>query len=66
MLDLFHDGINYALKTFGRQAESYDPKRCQQMQFLDNKTVSKMLKGKEFQRRVRAVVIDKACLVLQW
>ena len=34
--------------------------------FVDNKTVAKMLKGEEFQRRVRAIVIDEAHLVLQW
>ena len=34
--------------------------------FADNKTVVKMLKGEEFQRRVRAIVIDEAHLVLQW
>ena len=32
--------------------------------FVDNKTVANMLKGEEFQRRVRAIV--KAHLVLQW
>ena len=31
--------------------------------FAENKTVAKML---EFQRRVRAIVIDEAHLVLQW
>ena len=30
--------------------------------FVDNKTLAKLLKGKEFQRRVRAVVIDEAHL----
>ena len=34
--------------------------------FVDNKTVAKMLKGEEFQRRVRAIVIDEAHLVLQF
>lgn len=34
--------------------------------FVDNKTVPKMLKGEEFKRRVRAIVIDEAHLVLQW
>ena len=34
--------------------------------FVDNTTVAKMLKGEEFQRRVRAIVIDEAHLVLQW
>ena len=34
--------------------------------FVDNKTVAKMLKGEEFQRRVRAIVIDEAHLALQW
>ncbi|XP_029209961.2 ATP-dependent DNA helicase RecQ-like [Acropora millepora] len=34
--------------------------------FLDNKTVAKMLKGEDFQRRVRAIVIDEAHLVLPW
>ena len=34
--------------------------------FVGNKTVVKMLKGEEFQRRVRAIVIDEAHLVLQW
>jgi len=34
--------------------------------FVDNKSVAKMLKGKEFQRRVQAIVIDEAHLVLQW
>ena len=33
---------------------------------VDNKTLAKMLKGEEFQRRVRAIVIDEAHLVLQW
>ena len=33
---------------------------------VGNKTVVKMLKGEEFQRRVRAIVIDEAHLVLQW
>ena len=34
--------------------------------FVDNKTVAKMSKGEEFQRRARAIVIDEAHLVLQW
>ena len=34
--------------------------------FVDNKTVANMLKGEELQRRVRAIVIDEAHLVLQW
>ena len=33
---------------------------------MDNKTVAKILKGEEFQRRVRAIVVDEAHLVLQW
>ena len=34
--------------------------------FVDNKTVAKMSQGEEFQRRVRAIVIDEAHLVQQW
>ena len=34
--------------------------------FVGNKTVEKMLKGEVFKRRVRAIVIDVAHLVLQW
>ena len=34
--------------------------------FVDNKAVAKLLKGKEFKRRVRAVIIDEDHLVLQW
>ena len=33
---------------------------------MDNKTIALMLKGDELQRRVRAIVIDEAHLVLQW
>ncbi|KAK2568841.1 hypothetical protein P5673_006888, partial [Acropora cervicornis] len=33
--------------------------------FVDNKTLANMLKGEELQRRVRAIVIDEAHLVLQ-
>ena len=33
---------------------------------MDNKTAAKMIKGEKFQRRVRAIVIDEAHLVLQW
>ena len=34
--------------------------------FVDNKKVATVLKGQEFQKRVRAIVIDEAHLVLQW
>ena len=34
--------------------------------FVDNKKVATVLKGQEFQKRVRAIVIDEAYLVLQW
>jgi ATP-dependent DNA helicase RecQ len=34
--------------------------------YVDNKSVAKMLKRKEFNRKVQAIVVDEAHLVLQW
>ena len=34
--------------------------------YVDNKSVAKMLKRKEFNKEVQAIVVDKVYLVLQW
>jgi len=34
--------------------------------FVDDKNVAKMLKRKEFNKKVRAIVVDEAHLVQQW
>ena len=34
--------------------------------FVDNKNVAKLLKSKDVQRRVKAIVVDEAHLVLEW
>ena len=37
-----------------------------QRSMFDNKSVAKMLKRKEFSRKVQAIVVDEAHLVQQW